>query len=149
MRPVIRTLALVAATGLVSGEVLAQSCPGGTTRVTALTTLLNGNTLCAASGNDTWQEQHRSGGELWDFKLGANSTIDPTAKVGIWKIVDGPSSTLNHDYGAGGSFTWAVCQVGTTNTYTLVGNITITGATVQTGQVGCAAAARGAVRAPR
>jgi hypothetical protein len=135
MYPLIRSLALVAATGLVSGGVSAQMCPD-LTRVFALRALLEGKTLCAASGSDRWQEQHRVGGELWDFKLGGGSTTDPTAKVGIWDVAAG---VLIHTYDGGSTYRWAVCEVGANN-YTLVstsGGPTITGATVQSGRVAC------------
>jgi hypothetical protein len=147
MHPLIRTLALVAATGLVSGGVSAQIsqrvCAGFGTRVQALNLLLAGKTLCAASGGDRWQEHHRFGGALWDYKLGPSSTTDPTALVGTWSATSDTSGSLNpeltHTYGTS-IYTWAVCQVGNANTYTLVstsGGATITGATVQTGGGPC------------
>jgi hypothetical protein len=137
MHPLIRTLALVAATGLVSAGVSAQKvCPSGSTRVALPGDLVRGNTLCAASGGDRWQEHHVFGGQLWDYKLGPGSTTDPTALVGTW---DAAAAVLTHTYG-GSSYSWAVCQVGNANNYTLVSTgagPTITGATVQSGRVGC------------
>jgi hypothetical protein len=145
MYPLIRSLALVAATGLASAGASAQACPGVLlTRVLVLTGpngLIAGNTLCAASGGDRWQEQHLDGGQLWDYKLGPNSTTDPRAQVGTWTATNGLDSLLTHTYG-GSSYSWVVCRVGglNSNNYTLVstsGSATITGATVKTGQASC------------
>lgn len=66
-----------------------------------LTTLINGNgsgnTLCAASGNERWQEQHRPGGQLWDYKKGPSDPVDPTSQVGTWSIA---GNNLVHTYGS-------------------------------------------------
>lgn len=118
------------------------ACPGGTNRVSNVSSLVGGNTLCAARGGDRWQEFHQGTGQsgnLIDFKLGAGHPVDPTKTVGTWSSNNGANSNLTHTYGAQ-SFTWLVCQVGTANNYTLVstGAVgTITGATVQAGQVAC------------
>ncbi len=71
------------------------------TSTPTLTTLINGNgsgnTVCAASGNDRWQEQHRLGGQLWDYKKGPSDPVDPTSQVGTWSIAD---NKLIHTYGS-------------------------------------------------
>ena len=156
MHPVIRNLALVAATGVVSASAYAQaSCPSGSTAVTgtALQSLVSGATLCAASSTnaDTWQEYHSgsSGGTLTDYKLGPGNPVDPTANVGTWALSSG---VLTHTYSAGGSFGWLVCQVGSSKTYNLVStgsSGTIYGANFLVGQVFCGTAGRGTVRATR
>lgn len=49
------------------------------TRVTGtdLTDLVSGNTVCASRGAEVWQEQHRTGGELWDYKRGPGHPSTP------------------------------------------------------------------------
>ena len=85
-----------------------------------LTTLLRGNTVCDA--NATYdscakhpernpciikmgiQEQHRSGGELWDYKMGSSDAIDPTVRVGDWSITGSDQNTVvNYAYPPGGT----------------------------------------------
>lgn len=73
-----------------------------------LTNLIVGNTVCASLGSDRWQEQHRAGGELWDYKLGPNDPIDPTKRVGSWEIrAEGREFFLRHIY-ASGSYNYEV-----------------------------------------
>jgi len=95
--------------------VMAQaSCPSGTVAFPSggpntLTAVLTGNTMCATRGADRWQEYHQSGGTLIDFKLGAGHPVDPTETVGTWTSSN-PNSTVTHNYGAGGVFTWLVSK---------------------------------------
>jgi hypothetical protein len=124
--------------------VLAQaSCPPGTNTFpssggNALIAQLTGNMLCAARGGDRWQEFHQSGGALIDFKLGPGHPVDPTEQVGTWTANDA-ASTVTHNYGAGGVFTWLVCRgggAGNPNPLTLVSTGaagTVTGVTLQAG----------------
>lgn len=126
----------------VVGHATAQvACPAGSTRVMAVGPLVAGNTLCAVRGSDRWQEQHRgsgSNGELWDYKLGPGNPVDPTKVVGTWSATNGANSSLTHTYTGGSSFSWLVCQVGTTYTLVSTGTAgTITGATVLAGQTSC------------
>jgi hypothetical protein len=145
------TLAGLCILGLASGPAFSQDCPAGTTRQTGgtpanptaggnFTDFISGNTICAARGGERWQEQHRGSSQLWDYKLGSSSTVDPTKQVGSWSATNGSNATVTHTYG-GTSYVWAVCRVGTAApfTYTLVSTTggTITGATILTGQVGC------------
>lgn len=127
-----------------AGNAVAQSCPGGTTQVAntpnQLDQLLTGNTLCAVRAPDSWQEFHQSGGALIDFKRGPADPVDPTETVGTWSTTNGANAVVTHNYGAGGVFSWLVCQVGATTTYTLVSSGasgTITGATFRAGQGAC------------
>ena len=125
----------------VAGPVSAQSCPSGTRlNQTQLTNTFPGNTLCAQRGADKWQEQHRAGGELWDYKLGS-STMDPTQQVGTWEITGtGVNAVLTHTYGTT-PYGWAVCGAGGVGTgYTLISTGsagTITGAEVKAGETSC------------
>jgi len=89
----------------ISGEAMA-ACTANT-RVTgnALTTLIAGNTVCATRGAEKWQEQHRAGGALWDYKKGAADTVDPTKQVGTWSI---GSNNVTYSYTGGPSYTYSV-----------------------------------------
>jgi hypothetical protein len=90
-----------------------------------LRNLLQGKTVCGRPGpaypgagnpggaNDRWQEEHLGGptsGELWDYKLGSSSTMDPRKQVGTWSISDGAAAadTITHSYSGGSSFSWTV-----------------------------------------
>ncbi len=133
---------------LASGSAFAQTCPFGTTRITGGTVanpngpgnfvgFVTGVTFCAARGADRWQEFHAGNGDLIDWKRGTNP-IDPTEKVGTWSAQNGANATVTHTYGTA-AYTWAVCRVGTTSSYTLVSTAagSITGATIQSGQGPC------------
>ena len=127
---------------LMAGTAVAQStCPPGTRlNQTQLENTFSGNTLCAARGSEQWQEQHRAGGQLWDYKRGPGSTVDPTAQVGSWLITDtGSNAVLTHTYGA--SYSWAVCGPGGVGVgYTLISTGaggTISGASVKAGATSC------------
>ena len=146
MHHAIRTLALVAATGLVAGHASAQGCPGGTTRITgpALQALISNNTMCAASStnSDTWQEYHQglASGDLIDWKQGPGHPVDPTAKVGTWTAGNDANALLTHTYGAL-AYSWMVCQQGVTNIFFLAstsGAANISGVAVKAGQGSCA-----------
>lgn len=145
----LKTMATLLVLGtMASGSVFAQTCPGGTTRITGGTVanpngpgnfqnFVSGVTFCAARGNDRWQEFHAANGDLIDWKRGTNP-IDPTEKVGTWSATNGANAVVTHTYG-GTPYVWAVCRVGTSSSYTLVSNTagTITGATIQPGQGAC------------
>ena len=86
---------------------------------TELTTAISGSTVCIAKSGGGWesQEQHRSGGQLWDFKQGASSTVDPTKQIGTWAVAgNGAQSIVTYTYGAQ-VFPYKVCQVGATASY--------------------------------
>lgn len=95
-------------TGL-SGGVMA-ACAPPYLNGPAATTLLNGNTACSPANCNaagcTWQEQHRTNGELWDYKKGSDP-VDPTSKEGTWSIAS--TGKVTHSYsGGGGSYTYDV-----------------------------------------
>lgn len=86
---------------------------------TALTTTITGSTVCIAKSGGGWesQEQHRTGGQLWDYKLGPSSTVDPTIQIGTWAVSgNGANSTVTYTYGAQ-VFPYKVCRVGTGANY--------------------------------
>lgn len=78
--------------------------------------LLAGNTVCGRpgtnySGNaaDRWQEEHRAGGELWDYKRGPGHPVDPTERVGSWSVSGTKiGASVTHSYGGATNFTWNV-----------------------------------------
>ena len=98
---------IVALAGFTGAAVAQTSGCAQNTRVTgsALTTLVSGNTVCATRGADRWQEQHRVGGQLWDFKKGPSDPVDPTSQVGTWAIA---SNNVIYSYTGGPSFTYSI-----------------------------------------
>lgn len=143
MKKILLAIAAVASF-TVSNLALAQvACPGVTTRVTNISGLVSGNTMCAARAPDRWQEFHQgpgASGNLIDWKLGAGDPVDPTEQVGTWSSTNGANSSLTHTY-TGGSFTWLVCTDGAANpTFTLISFAaagTVSGVKVLTSQVAC------------
>ena len=134
-----------------------EICPGGSARQTSgtpanpgsnagsFTNFISGNTICAARGSDRWQEQHRAGNQLWDYKQGSPHPTDPTTQVGTWSASNGSNVTVTHTYSVSGSYTWAVCRnttAGEASTYTLVstsgnGGAPIGNVRILTGSVAC------------
>src|SRR6266571_2739817 len=114
MKPIIVTSVILFALGTTEAMALCES----NTRVTgsALQTLLNGSLVCgrpaggyAGSSSDKWQEEHLASGQLFDYKLGPTSTVDPRSQVGAWSIA---ANQVTHSYSpSGASFTWTVHQI--------------------------------------
>ena len=92
---------------LVGTPSLAIAACTGSTRVTgtALNTLIEGNTVCATRGSEVWQEQHRAGGQLWDYKMGPGHPVDPTKQVGTWSI---SRSAVTYCYTGGLCYSYSV-----------------------------------------
>jgi hypothetical protein len=99
-----------------SVTVTTEATSGGSV---TLNTLLTNHTVCevagdaAAAGPDQkWgvQEEHRTGGALWDYKRGPASTIDPPTHTGNWSISgSGTGTVVNYTYlGGGGSGSYTV-----------------------------------------
>jgi hypothetical protein len=90
----------------------------------ALTSLLTGSLVCARPGTgypgdagDRWQEQHRAGGQLWDYKRGVGNAIDPEKQVGTYAFSgSGLSSSVTHTYGST-AYSWKVYLHTSPNTY--------------------------------
>lgn len=101
------TGALIFYAGLSSNAMAACSAPY--MNGPAATTLLSGNTVCSpANCNATscnWQEQHRTNGELWDYKKGADP-VDPTSKEGTWSVAS--TGKVTHSYTGGSSYIYDV-----------------------------------------
>lgn len=118
-----KAIAIVLGVSAILASVPAVSvaaCASPSVRVSALAdlrTLLNGNSGGAGTGNTACvpttasvyeaQEEHRSGGELWDYKRGPSSTVDPTAKIGTWSVT-GRAAVVTYDYGGGTIYTYEV-----------------------------------------
>jgi len=77
---------------------------------------LPGRYVCAQRGSDTWRECHGTisgttctgSADLWDLKRGAGDPVDPSEKVGEWRIsgTDGVDKVVTYDYGTGGAYTY-------------------------------------------
>lgn len=120
----------------ISGEAMAACTPS--TRVTGsgLSTLITGNTVCATQGTDKWQEQHRAGNQLWDYKKGPSDPVDPSKKVGTWGIA---ANNVTHTYTGGASFTYSVHNDGGTYSFCTGnnGSVVVSGATFTGGITSC------------
>ena len=120
-----------------SGHAMA-ACTGPAINQAALTAAVSGKTVCAARTPDRWQEYHRVGGDLIDYKLGPANTIDPSEKVGTWSITanaNGNNANVVYNYGAGGTFSYSVRSNGGAS-YSFCGaqNFEVT---IQSGQGAC------------
>lgn len=127
---VLALLAAVAAAGLSGGAFAACTASGTALTATEINTALNGNTACVGtSAPFEAQEQHRSGFELWDYKLGEGNAVDPTKKIGTWSITPTPPSTapgtISYTYdGSSTPYTYTVYNIGT-STYCFVGTSSV------------------------
>lgn len=102
MRPIF----LLVASGmlLLSGNTIA--CTGKQQNARQIEKAVSGNTICAHDGGEIWQEQHRAGGQLWDYKKGPADRSDPSSQVGSWSIEETPGDAkLVHTYGST-SYIW-------------------------------------------
>lgn len=108
------------------------------TRVTgaALTTLINDNTVCASRNGEKWQEQHRAGGQLWDYKMGPGHPIDPSKQVGTWNIA---RNFVTYCYTGDKCYSYSVHDsgAGTYNFCFANGTLVVSGATFKAGQQSC------------
>ena len=98
-------LSVMLATASVATAARADCTTGRVNGGNAITTLIDGSLICgrpgsgyAGNANDRWQEQHRSGGQIFDRKLGGSP--DPESQVGTWSTVNGANSTYTATYGA-------------------------------------------------
>ena len=100
-----------------SMNVAQAACPTNSNlQVTDLGTFLEGKTICIGSGpNWDAQENHKSNGELWDYKHGPKQDKQPgdtgigpwndwTDQVGNWWISgNGSNKRVNYDYDRDGN----------------------------------------------
>lgn len=117
-----RIPAILVITQFTASAAMAQSvCNGNSLSKAQMDALLTGNTVCGRPGahypggvgsSDRWQEEHVSGGQLWDYKLGPGHAVDPRKQVGTWitsaSAVRGGAETISHIYGPTVAFTWVM-----------------------------------------
>ena len=123
--------------GFSGGVIAAPNCTTpNRVNGSALTTLISGNTVCATRGADKWQEQHRIGGQLWDFKKGSSDPVDPSKQVGTWGIA---SNNVTYSYTGGPSYTYTVHDEGGGASYSFCsnGSVVVSGATFKPGNSSC------------
>jgi hypothetical protein len=72
-----------------------------------LTDLISGSLICGRPGaaypgaaTDRWQEQHRAGGLIFDYKRGVGNPIDPESQVGTYTTTNGSNATYTATYDA-------------------------------------------------
>lgn len=90
----------------------------------SLSSLLSGSLVCGRpaagyTGNaaDRWQEQHRAGGQLWDYKLGPGHAVDPEKQMGTYGFTGtGTASRITHTYGST-AYSWGVFLQAAPNIY--------------------------------
>ncbi len=124
--------------GVLFASTLAMADCSPTTRVTgaALNSLIIGNTVCATRGSEVWQEQHRSGGQLWDYKKGPGHPIDPSKQVGTWSI---SRNIVTYCYTGGICYGYTVHGTGS-GSYDFCapnGSVVVSGATFKPGYTSC------------
>jgi hypothetical protein len=93
-----------------------------TANAAALATLLGNKMACGNVGSEVWQEWHNgaSSGPIVDYKLGPTDTRDPSSTVGTYIVNSNNTVTYNYA-GGGGSYTYDVCYVSSSNNYTFCG----------------------------
>lgn len=119
-RLVITSLVLLAG---ISGQAMA-ACTGTPVTGTALSTLISNSTVCAVLGRDTWQEQHRISGALWDYKKGPGDPVDPSEQVGTWSV-NTTTNTVTYNYTGGPSYSYTVYDEGAALSYCFSGGATV------------------------
>ncbi len=115
------------------GQSVSADCTQAT-RVTGTTLgdTLVGSTFCT---NDS-QEEHLSGGALWDYKKGDGDPIDPREQVGTWSVAN---DIVSYQYGSNGPYTFELHANGG-NSYTFCGinnSNTIDATRIANTNVGC------------
>ena len=113
MKPIIlAAVAGMALAGLPAVSMAACAAPSVRVATTAaMTTLLQGNTLCLPAVTQPTmeaQELHQPGGALVDYKRGPTDKGDPSTQVGSWTVIGGRGAFVTYDYGGGAQYTYAV-----------------------------------------
>lgn len=127
---------------VVSGKVMAVDCNGGQLKNTGnnpnvISNAITAKTVCATIGSQKWQEYHKPGGDLIDYKKGPTNPVDPSKKVGTWSTGgNGSNSLVTYNYGTGGSYSYKVHLNGGTYTFCGVGAPTLD-VILLSGQVSC------------
>lgn len=126
-----------------AGETLASSCSDSQVTGADLVNLISGNTVCATFDGDRWQEQHRAGGALWDYKKGPSDPVDPTKRVGDWAIIpnrNGVEEIVRYSYPQSYQYTvHGTGVVGTLHSFcgSFDGGVDIDNALLLNGSVSC------------
>lgn len=105
-KTVMNPIFLVLASGALalSGNTIA--CTGKQQNARQIEKAVSGNTICANDHGELWQEQHRGGGQLWDYKKGPADKSDPSSRVGSWSIDQTPGDAkVVYNYGST-SYAW-------------------------------------------
>ena len=112
MKPIILTAVAGMALASLPAVSMAACGPPSVRVVTvaAMTTLLEGNTVCVgAQPTMEAQEFHQAGGALIDYKRGPGNPVDPSKQVGTWTVNPGrPNAFVTHNYGGGAVYTYSV-----------------------------------------
>jgi len=110
-----------------SGGVMA-ACSGTALTQSQLSTLLTNATVCVAKVGGGWeaQEQHFSDGVLKDYKLGPDSTVDPTEVMGTWSLTTVPGKVTHAYNGGGGTFNYTVYPSGDGYSFCGLSNVEVT-----------------------
>lgn len=100
--------------------------------------VLEGNTMCASRGNDSWQEYHQAGGGLIDYKKGPSDKIDPTKQVGTWSVSgNGAGTQVRYDYGIGRNYNYKVHTIVAGSSYSMCSGSAEVVVTLRPGQGPC------------
>ncbi|WP_305908357.1 hypothetical protein Q9L42_011030 [Methylomarinum sp. Ch1-1] len=114
----------------------AANCSSPSVTGQSLIDALTGNTVCTSDS----QEEHHSGGQLWDYKTGDTSDpVDPRKQIGSWGIA-ADQVTYNYDDGTNtsGPFTFSLHYNGGNSYSFCQGASEIVTATIISGvNVGC------------
>lgn len=123
-----KTIATTLLTLMIGGAAQAQtttcSCNSSAARTvdaSALAALLSNKMVCGNVGGEVWQEHHNgsASGSLVDYKKGPTDPVDPTTTVGSYVV--NSDNTVTYAYSGGGTYTYDVCYVSSSNTYTFCG----------------------------
>ena len=132
-RLIITSIVLLAG---ISGEAMAD-CTAAQVTGRTLMSLISGNTVCAMRGSEKWQEQHRSGGALWDYKKGPGDSVDPSEQVGTWSG-NFSASNVTYNYTGGSSYTYTIHgPTGGPYSFCTNGTEVVSGATFKLGNNSC------------
>ena len=107
---------------LFSGQAFAACTPATRLNPAQISALLASNTVCVPAATVdpmTWQELHKPGGVLTDYKRGPNTGPDQSKDVGTWTVngTGQGTASVTHTYsGAGGTYTYSVHGTGAVDT---------------------------------
>jgi hypothetical protein len=127
----------------VSGEAIAIDCNSGQIKndnndPNGVANAISGKTVCATLAGQKWQEYHRPGGNLIDYKKGPTNAVDPSKQVGSWITSGtGGNSQVTYNYGTGGSYSYKIHLNNGTFTFCGVNPSPTLDVTLLSGQVPC------------